>query len=116
VFPVAALGVGRLTGGWRWARLAGAALYCVNPWVFSRIYAGDIALLFGYALLPFAVSSALQATDPSRGRWLIRMLCPALWWVVLTALAPHYTWIYGLVLVAVVVVRRPWSWQLAASW
>ena len=177
-FPLAAVGAGRLAGGWRsgqvtggwrsgqvaggwcWGRVAAATLYCVNPWVFNRIYAGQLALLIGYALLPFAVASALRATgswaarrearpgspgcegaaeagpgerdtagaaaaaigpgrpptagvdEPGR-RWSGR-LGPVLWWAALTAIAPHYVWIYGLVLVAVVVVTRPWSWRLVA--
>jgi len=114
VFPIAAVGIGRLTGGWRWGRLAASAFYCVNPWVFNRIYAGDIELLLGYALLPFAVSSALRATETIHGARPIQVLSPLLWWVVLTALAPHYTWIYGLILVCVVVVHRPWHWWLFA--
>lgn len=157
VFPVAAVGASRLTGGWRWGRLAAATLYCVNPWVFNRIYAGQIGLLFGYALLPYAVISALRATGHWPGpreretrtvadvamsgaspqiaspqdttvsggpaarirsgrfglgpSWVER-LSPVLWWAVLTAIAPHYVWIYGLVLVAVVVVTRPFTWRL----
>jgi len=121
VFPIASVGVGRLTGGWRWSCVAAAALYCVNPWVFNRIYAGDITLLLGYALLPFAVSSALKATDlarqpllAGRGRGLeiaTSAIAPALWWAVLTAFAPHYAWIYGVVLVSVVVVTRRRRWR-----
>jgi len=110
IFPIAAIGVGRLTGGWIWARLAASALYCVNPWIFNRIYAGDLDLLLGYALLPFAVSSALRVTKAPHAAWSIQALSPLLWWVTLTALAPHYTWIYGLVLVCVVLVRHPWHW------
>lgn len=108
-FPVAAVGVGRLTGGWWGGRLAAAVLYCVNPWVFNRIYAGQLMLLAGYALLPFAISAALSATDPAsrHGRLAVAGMAPVLWWAVLTGLSPHFLWIYGLVLVAVVVVR-PW--------
>lgn len=109
VFPVAAVGIGRLTGGTRRARLAAATLYCVNPWVFNRIFAGHITLLFGYALLPFAVTCALRAP----GRRSVRMLAPVLWWTVLTALSPHYAWIYGLVLVAAAAVTRPRTWTAA---
>jgi len=168
-FPLAAVGAGRLVGGWHsgrlgggwpWGRVAAATLYCVNPWVFNRIYAGQLMLLIGYALLPFAVASALRATSswPARRqarpgspgsdgagnagpderdtartapapvvagspptdsvhepaqRWSGR-LAPVLWWAALTAISPHYVWIYGLVLVAVVVVTRPWTWRLVA--
>ncbi|MDA8301093.1 MAG: hypothetical protein M0005_06010, partial [Actinomycetota bacterium] len=103
VFVVGALGVSRLAGGPRWARLPAAALYCVNPFVFNRLYAGHLALLSGYALLPFAVVSALRAP----GRRGAGALAPALWWAVLTALSPHYAWIYGaVVLVSFAVGKR----------
>jgi len=179
-FPVAAVGAARLAGGWRWARLTAALLYCVNPFVFNRIFAGQLSLLVGYALLPFAVASAMKATrgfvtepttvpsitdphvagseptsplpadlhhagagptsllladqqptsSPARetalGGWrraqaparaslgVIAVLGPVLWWAVLTAISPHYVWIYGLVLLAVVVVTRPFTWRLVA--
>lgn len=122
-FPVAALGAGRLVGvarpvraagAWLWGPLAAATLYCVNPWVFNRIYAGQLALLAGYALLPFAVASALKATENLELRRPVGWIGPVLWWAALTAISPHYVWIYGVVLVAVVVVSRPWNWRLVA--
>ena len=121
VFPIAAVGIGRLAGGSRWSRLGAAALYCINPWVFNRVYAGDIALLLGYALLPFAVSGALKATAPGVGSSsalrrrpvLDQVITPALWWAVLTAFSPHYAWIYGVVLVSLLLVTRRRRWWLA---
>ena len=115
VFVVGSLGVSRLAGGSRWARLPAAALYCVNPFVFNRLYAGHLALLLGYALLPFAVASALRAAG-HRGA---AALAPALWWAVLTALSPHYAWIYGAVVLVSFAVGSPWGlrragWALAA--
>jgi hypothetical protein len=53
------------------------------PFVFNRIYAGHPALLMGYGLLPFAVTSAL----PAPARRAPGALAPALWWAALTALA-----------------------------
>ena len=110
-FPVAAVSVGRLTGSSTRARVAAAALYCVNPWVLDRAYVGHLPLLLGYALLPLAVRSALSA---SRLGISVGMLGPALWWAVLTALSPHFAWIFGLVLVAVVLVARPQSRRAGA--
>lgn len=119
VFPVAAAGAGRLAAGRRPARLAAATLYCANPWVFNRIYAGHLTLLLGYALLPFAVRSALGAAE----RGPAGVLGPVLWWAVLTALSPHYAWIFGLVLVAAagvsVVAGGTGAWRAlarAAGW
>ena len=113
-FPVAAVAAGRLTGGRRRAQVTAAAVYCVNPWVLDRAYAGQLTLLFGYALLPLATRSALRAAgqivaggrQPPR-QALEAVAGPALWWGVLSALSPHYAWIYGLVLVAVVLVHLP---------
>jgi hypothetical protein len=103
VFTVGAAGASRLAGGGRPGRLAAAVLYCVNPFVFNRLYAGHLSLLLGYALLPFAVTSALRA-PARRGPG---ALAPALWWAVLTALSPHYPWIYGaVVLICFAVGRR----------
>jgi hypothetical protein len=102
-FPVAAWGVSRLVGGSLWCRIGAATLYCANPFVLQRIYVGHFGLLLGYALLPFAVTSALRFVQS--GNWW--MPTPALWWAVLTALSPHFTWIYGVVLVAVWLTHTP---------
>lgn len=97
VFPVAAFAASRLTGGNLLARLSAAALYSVNPFVFQRLYAGHVLLLLGYALLPLAIRSAVASV---RLRGIGRMR-PVLWWVVLTALSPHFAWIYGVVILLV---------------
>jgi hypothetical protein len=102
-FPIAAWGVSRLVGGSLWCRLGAATLYCVNPFVFQRIYVGHFPLLLGYALLPFAVTSALRFVES--GNWW--MPTPALWWAVLTALSPHFAWIYGVALAAAWLTHHP---------
>ena len=99
-FPIAFLGVSRLAGGSISCRLAAGVLYTVNPFVFNRLYVGHVPLLIGYALLPFAVGAAL-GSDPSMWRRAVRM---ALWWAGLTALDPHFAWIYGVVVVAVALI------------
>jgi hypothetical protein len=109
VFPLAAVGAGRLAGRSRWCRVAAGCLYAVNPWVFNRVYAGQLTLLLGYALLPWAVASALRVTRSGGNPTLTAFAGPALWWTALTALSPHFSWIYGVVLVALAIVTRPWS-------
>jgi hypothetical protein len=99
-FPIAFLGVSRLAGGSIFSRLAAGVLYTVNPFVFNRLYVGHFVLLIGYALLPFAVAAALRSDLPMWRR-AVRM---ALWWSGLTALDPHFAWIYGVVVVAVAVI------------
>ncbi|MFZ1063002.1 MAG: hypothetical protein WAN30_05975 [Acidimicrobiales bacterium] len=98
-FPVAVVGAGRLAGRGVYSRLAAGTLYAVNPFVFNRIYVGHFALLIGYAFLPFAVSAALRSIRAPLDRWLV----PSLWWAVLTALSPHFAWIYGVVVVGIAV-------------
>jgi hypothetical protein len=82
------------------SRIAAGTLYAVNPFVFNRLYAGHLALLIGYALLPFAVKSVMRSLSSPSLRWFV----PALWWAALTSLSPHFAWIYGLVILGVVIV------------
>ncbi|MHB1209391.1 MAG: hypothetical protein ACYC1I_06745 [Acidimicrobiales bacterium] len=98
-FPIATVGTGRLAGRSLWSRLAAGTLYAVNPFVFNRIFVGHVPLLIGYALLPFAVAAARRSISTSVPRWTI----PALWWVVLTVLSPHFAWIFGVVIFAIVI-------------
>jgi hypothetical protein len=101
-FPIATTAMSRLVGGSLWARLGAGTLYAVNPFVFQRLYAGQIALLLGYALLPFVVRSMVRAVD-ARGP---ARLTPVLWMALLTGMSPHFAWICAVVLVAVVVCHR----------
>ena len=110
MFPLASWAIGRLVGGRALPRITAATLYCVNPWVFNRVFVGQVPLLVGYALLPLAVRSALDA--PPRRR--ATLLGPALWWAALTALSPHYAWIFGVVMAAAAAVSCPRSWTGAA--
>lgn len=103
IFPIAAVGMGRLVGGSWVKRLASATLYCVNPFVFERVFVGHFGLLVGYALLPLACSSALHYFQS--GKWW--RVSPALWWAVLTGFSAHFAWIYGVLLVAAWVTHRP---------
>jgi hypothetical protein len=99
-FPIATVGAGRLAGRSRWSRVAAGTLYAVNPFVFNRLFVGHFALLIGYALLPFAIKAASRSLSSPSLRWTV----PALWWAGLTSLSPHFAWIYGVVIVGVIVV------------
>jgi hypothetical protein len=68
--------------------------------VFNRLFVGHIDLLIGYALLPFAVQSALRLQGPL-WRYGLRV---SLWWAALTSLTPHFSWIYGVVVLVVAIV------------
>jgi hypothetical protein len=102
-FPLAAWGISRLVKGSLWCQLAASTLYCINPFVFSRIFVGHIPLLLGYALIPLATASA--QTYFRSGTWWIPV--PALWWAGLTALSPHFAWIFGVIILAMFVIERP---------
>jgi hypothetical protein len=99
-FPIATVGAGRLASRSIWSRIAAGTLYAVNPFVFNRIYAGHLVFLIGYALLPFAITAARRSIKSSIFRWFV----PALWWAGLTALSPHFAWIYGVVILGVAVL------------
>ena len=111
-FPIAMLGAARLVGGSKWSRLAAATLYAVNPFVFTRLFVGHLPLLIGYALLPYAVKWALRSLAAPRLSWVV----PALWWAVLTSLSPHFAWIYGVVIVGVVVVANGIGPRVRTLW
>jgi hypothetical protein len=118
-FPVAMVGAGRLAGHSNWSRLSAGTLYAVNPFVFNRLYVGHLPLLIGYALLPFAVASAMRSPSSPISRW----AATALWWAALTLLSPHFAWIFGVAVLGVFVValatkecstRRVFAWFAAS--
>ena len=111
-FPVAMIGAARLVGGSRWSRIAAATLYAVNPFVFTRLFVGHLLLLVGYALLPYAVKAGLRSVAAPRQTWVV----PALWWAILTSLSPHFAWIYGVVVVGIVIVARDIEPRVRGLW
>jgi hypothetical protein len=101
-FPVAVFSIGRLVPGRQVAGLSAGLLYCVNPFVFDRIAAGHIGFLTGYAVLPLAVASIVQAPD----RRSARRLDPVLWIAILAGCSIHFVWIAAVVVLVVVIQRR----------
>jgi hypothetical protein len=99
-FPLATVGAARLVGRTTWTRVAAGILYAVNPFVFNRLFVGHVPLLIGYALLPYATSATLRSIASRPRRWPV----PALWWAVLTALSPHFAWIFGVIVLGVFIV------------
>lgn len=96
-FPLGALSISRFVGGGVVARLGAALVFLVNPFVLDRTYAGQLGVLFGYALLPSAVSALRRCVEG--GSILVGALLGALE----VALTPHMAWILllpGLGLVA----------------
>ena len=100
-FPLATTGVARLVRTAPLpARLGAGFFYAVNPFVFDRLYAGQLGVLLGYALLPFAVTALLDAAqEPHRvGR-------AACWVGATVMMSEHFAWILVPVVAAIVLTR-----------
>jgi len=100
-FPLATTGAARLlpTAALP-ARLGAGLFYAVNPFVFDRLYAGQLGLLLGYAMLPFAVAAFLAAAqEPHRvGR-------AACWAGAMVMMSEHFAWILVPVAAAIALTR-----------
>lgn len=106
----ATLSAGSLVGGAAVRRAAAGLLYAVNPFVFDRVFAGHVAFLLGYALLPLAVRSLLRA---EKATGVAGRLPPVLWTTLLVGLAPHFAWLIAVVCLAMLVTRPS---RQTASW
>ncbi len=102
-FPIAVVGMNRLVDGPLVARLGGGLFYALTPIVFDRVWVGHGGYLIGYALLPFVLRSMWSAVDEGGRSW----ARAGAWTALATAAGPHYIWICIVLLVGVVVVRRP---------
>jgi hypothetical protein len=96
---VAALGAAVLVDGARAARAAAAVAYAWNPFVYDRVYAGQLSVLAGYALLPWLLRAALNARD-ARGA-----LITGLWLAAAASCSVHFAWIGAVLIIAVAAVR-----------
>jgi hypothetical protein len=100
-FPLATTGAARLVrAAVLPARLGAGLFYAVNPFVFDRLYAGQLGLLLGYALLPFAVTALLDAAQEPR-----RMARAACWVAATVMMSVHFLWILVPVTAAIVLTR-----------
>jgi hypothetical protein len=100
-FPLATSGAARLLRtAVLPARLGAGLFYAVNPFVFDRLYAGQVGLLLGYAVLPFAVTALLDAArEPHRvGR-------AACWAAAAVMMSEHFAWILVPVTAAIILTR-----------
>jgi hypothetical protein len=100
-FPLATTGAARLLRtAVLPARLGAGLFYAVNPFVFDRLYAGQLGVLLGYALLPFAVAALIDAAqEPHRvGR-------AACWVGALVIMSEHFAWILVPVTAAIALTR-----------
>ena len=84
-----------------WARLGAGLVYGVTPFVYERLWAGQVAFLLAYALLPWAIHS-LQTNLQEPGWRRIRPVLPMLCCVLLST---HFVFILAVTVVALVAVR-----------
>src|SRR6266705_3468402 len=100
-FPLATIGAARLVRcAVLPARLGAGLFYAVNPFVFDRLYAGQLGVLLGYALLPFAVTALLDAAQEPR-----RVGLAACWAGATVMMSEHFAWILVPVTAAIVLTR-----------
>jgi hypothetical protein len=91
---------------WYWATYLASIFYAVNPFTYSRVMAGQYAVLLGYALLPFFVRALLVfMAQPSRR---------SLAWVVGIALITSIISIHtvGMLILITLVAGGVGVWQL----
>ena len=98
----AGLSAGALLKGPSTRRAAAGLLYAVNPFVFERAFAGQVAFLMGYALLPLGVRSLLRAEEADG---VAARLRPVLWITLLVALAPHFAWLMAAICTVMIATR-----------
>jgi hypothetical protein len=100
-FPLATTGAARIVRtAVLPARLGAGLFYAVNPFVFDRLYAGQLGLLLGYALLPFAVTALLDAAAEPH-----RMGRAACWTAAAVMMSEHFAWILVPVAAAIALTR-----------
>lgn len=97
-FPIAATGAARLVGGNLLQRSAAGCLYSFAPVVYERVYAGQLAYLLGYAVLPWFAVCVFE-----RPR---RVAPAALLLGLLGALTVHALWIGAALLLSVLLIDR----------
>ena len=100
-FPLATTGAARLLRtAVLPARLGAGLFYAVNPFVFDRLYAGQLGLLLGYAVLPFAVTALVDAAQEPH-----RMGRAACWAAATVMMSEHFAWILMPVTAAIALTR-----------
>jgi len=95
-----------------WPRVIAALVYAVNPFVYTRLLAGQWFVLLGYALLPLLLYVLWQwVKQPSYGAS-VRL---AGVWALVALVSVHYAYVAGLVIAAAmlsVVVKQKGSQQV----
>ena len=101
-FPIAAAGAAHLMRMGRLPSYAAALAAVCTPVIVDRVMAGHVAYLLGISLLPWLLSSALNAR--TQQRWFSART--AGWYALAIAVSPHMAWIGGVVLLLVTLLPR----------
>lgn len=96
---VAAAGAARVVRDPVPAQITAGVAYAANPFVYDRVYAGQVSVLAGYAVLPWILHAALEARTAGGA------VRAGLWWALAASCTLHYTWIGAVLVVAVALVR-----------
>jgi hypothetical protein len=88
------------------AAITGATLFVINPFVYDRLLAGQILLLLGYALLPWALPSLLRIVDTGSK---IDTLQGLGWCALITLVDIHFGGM-ALLLLLLAILFSPTSW------
>lgn len=101
-FPIAAAGAAHLVRMGRLPSYAAALMATCTPLVVDRVMAGHVAYLLGISLLPWLLSSALNAR--TQQRWFSARTTG--WYALGIAVSPHMAWLGGVVLLTVTLLPR----------
>ncbi len=101
-FPIAAAGAAHLVRMGRLPSYAAASLAVCSPLIVDRLMAGHVAFLLGISLLPWLLSSALNAR--TQQRWFSART--AGWYALAISISPHMAWLGGTVLLLVTLLPR----------
>lgn len=101
-FPIAAAGAAHLMRMGRLPSYAAALAAVSTPVIVDRVMAGHVAYLLGISVLPWLLSSALNAR--TQQRWFSART--AGWYALAIAVSPHMAWIGGVVLLLVTLLPR----------
>jgi hypothetical protein len=98
---VAAVGAAALVGGPWAARITAGVAFAWNPFVYDRVYVGQVSVLAAYALLPWLAFAGLRI-QRARGAVIVGLV-----FALAISCTVHDAWIGGVLVVAVAIARVP---------
>jgi hypothetical protein len=95
-----------------------ATAFLWNPFVHERLYSGQLAVLTGYAFLPYLMSQCLRSFR-NDGSWVnksVRIAGPALVWALSAAASIHYAVIGGVIVGVVAIAEWITGHKVPTRW